>query len=415
MRAAALSALLPGLLLAHVGADGPPAPHLVASAEGGAMQKVLLRSGAKCLDGSAAGYYIDSRASDRWVVWLEGGGLCQTEADCALRSESDLGSSNGWAASFPAYRDLLKNDPAQNPDFADFNHVYVPYCSGDLWIGRTTEALNPFDAGAASNSSSSWTGHFEGHLIVDQVLTDITANGTRPVDEMLLTGCSAGGIGTFANCDYVAGRFPQASKVRCRPEAGWFGLAIDTYAQFTDKIVPPDPHHFISANWTDRIKPWIEDDAGFQECVANGNPDPTCPSAERCCTLVPYYYPYIKTPTFVSENTADSYQVFAQGLCPHAETPQVEAYVGYLHDILAGSMTQQVVHGNKVAQDGIFAPACLAHCMTWTGNKAATVRGKSLGQAFGDWYMGRDKPGASMYFDNSTDTQQLLACTDQEI
>ena len=35
-------------------------------------------NGPKCIDGSPAGYYIDRGSrTDRYVAWIEGGGICQ--------------------------------------------------------------------------------------------------------------------------------------------------------------------------------------------------------------------------------------------------------------------------------------------------------------------------------------------------
>jgi hypothetical protein len=43
----------------------------------------------------------------------------------------------------------------------------------------------------------------------------------------------------------------------------------------------------------------------------------TCPHTHMMHHMqVPYFYKYIKTPLFVSENAADSYQAFVQGGCP---------------------------------------------------------------------------------------------------
>ena len=43
-------------------------------------------------------------------------------------------------------RDILDTDPMENPLFHDYNHVLIPYCSSDLWLGEettTTSAVKP--------------------------------------------------------------------------------------------------------------------------------------------------------------------------------------------------------------------------------------------------------------------------------
>ena len=52
--------------------------------------------GARCLDGSPSGYYFRPGVeSDKFVIFLQGGGLCVTPVDCLHRAKGPLGSSKG--------------------------------------------------------------------------------------------------------------------------------------------------------------------------------------------------------------------------------------------------------------------------------------------------------------------------------
>ena len=68
-------------------------------------------SGGRCLDGTSAGYYFTHGTGDdshKWVIFLDGGGYCDTAAHpvhdqprpdfgpCYLRANSSLGSSATW-------------------------------------------------------------------------------------------------------------------------------------------------------------------------------------------------------------------------------------------------------------------------------------------------------------------------------
>ena len=270
-----------------------------------------------------------------------------------------------------------------------------------MWQGTRKDAVNPW------GGDDSWKGHFQGHNIVNAVFQEIK-NFT--VTELILTGCSAGGIGTFGNCDFAAETFPDAM-VACRPEAGWFGLPIATYDEFTKSITPADPHHFSTINWTAQIETYTPQTEAYKTCVQKADfdaKDVCANNAEKCCQSVPYIYPYLKTPIFVSENSADSYQCFTQGRCPHSMTKDVEDYVLYLRNLLTMSMGKKVVNGGKKDQDGLFAPACLAHAMHWNDSPDATVEGKNLQQAFGDWYFKRGEN--HFYLNNSTSVKDLLSC-----
>ena len=188
-------------------------------------------------------------------------------------------------------------------------------------------------------------------MILEKVLDTVVRKSM--VEEVLLTGCSAGGMGTFYNCDFVAAKFPNA-KVRCRPEAGYFGLPIATYDSFMkgSKESPAQLHH-VGSGWFTRIKAWSLESPESQACqVAKIHPD-NCTIMQNgfnvCCALPPYLYPYIKTPMFVGENTADAYQVFVQGGCPKSEDNNTNTYIRYLRGILAGSMEQTIVRGKEYA------------------------------------------------------------------
>ena len=141
------------------------------------MHKILLQN-SKALDGSPALYYLQtadpvSPNADKWVVFLEGGGICQAQGDCHSRKASVLGSSTIWSDTYTCTedQDILSDDPARNPDIADWrvhardilsrlqcccahsvpvirhrNHVFIPYVSGDVWSGMQSTPFNPWCA-----------------------------------------------------------------------------------------------------------------------------------------------------------------------------------------------------------------------------------------------------------------------------
>ena len=176
------------------------------------MQRHLLANhtlGGRCLDGSMALYYyqppIVPLSPPVWVLYLEGGANCFTEATCRARAATPLGSSNYWNATWtPATSatgteyGVLSDNATVNPDFAGAHRVFVPYCSADDHLGMRTE------------TSATWGFFFSGHLnfraIVHHLSTSnaafrrtvVSGRGAR----VLLTGASAGGVGTFGNVDW---------------------------------------------------------------------------------------------------------------------------------------------------------------------------------------------------------------------
>eukprot|EP01052_Picozoa_sp_SAG31_P034055 SAG31_NODE_3924_length_3748_cov_2.446150_3_plen_332_part_00 len=328
----------------------------------------------------------------------------------------------------------MQANPSSNPDFCEWTRVYVPYVSGDVWGGAALHALNPFSEPPTSDHAvraSNWTGYFQGHLIVAEVLMSLRQTaGLASATDVILTGCSAGGIGTIINCDFVADDLqrrrhahissshrvaPLLPRVACRPEAGWFGLPINDYSHYVAHTTAPDLRHLGSSNWTARINPWVMQSPEGKACaadVASGKRVVADCSGQlrgpiQCCAVLPVYFDYIKTPIFVSENTCDQYQAEAQGGMPNTPGIVEAGYIDYLRGILAGSLSTQVIAGARRAQNGLFAPACFRHCMAW--NKGPTVGGRNHAQAFGQWYFQRGSE-PSMSLDNDTNAAKLVAC-----
>merc|ERR1719231_941512 len=96
----------------------------------------------------------------------------------------------------------LSTNSTANPDFHDFNHVYVPYCSGDVWLGTQADAVDPWGGAGSGDQRFVFTGHAIVQAAVAKLKQYAGGDGSA-VRELLLEGCSAGGIGTFNNADWV--------------------------------------------------------------------------------------------------------------------------------------------------------------------------------------------------------------------
>lgn len=94
-----------------------------------------------CSDGSPYHYWIRRADPERVVFFLEGGGACFSAATCGPASPTfkrNLSDGADVAAGAPASGGIFDLADGRNP-FADWSMVFVPYCTGDLHLGSTTQ------------------------------------------------------------------------------------------------------------------------------------------------------------------------------------------------------------------------------------------------------------------------------------
>eukprot|EP00966_Prymnesium_polylepis_P063037 1463027-Prymnesium_polylepis.1 len=84
----------------------------------------------------------------------------------------------------------MNGDCGINPDFCQFNRVYLKYCDGNSFSGNRADPV--YVAGPTSGKSPKPL-YFRGRRILDAVLDTLAADyGLRTATDVLLTGCSAG-------------------------------------------------------------------------------------------------------------------------------------------------------------------------------------------------------------------------------
>jgi Pectinacetylesterase len=156
--------------------------------------------GAMCRDGSATGIGVNVNPdSKNLMIYLEGGGACFNALTCAGNpssfSEADFNACTGSAGGTCAAASItgggagiLNRSDTANP-MADWNFVYVPFCTGDVHAGNK---LNATVTGVAGKQQ------FVGYANMTRYLARLVP--TFPgLSKVLLTGVSAGGFGAAAN------------------------------------------------------------------------------------------------------------------------------------------------------------------------------------------------------------------------
>ena len=137
-------------------------------------------------------------------------------------------------------RDILDIDPVKNPLFYDYNHVVVPYCSSDVWLGETsnTEAVkdgtsqcdcltpasvsNPcFHFNPRSpNLQFTFRGKIIYQSVIEQLLTD---HDMSEAGRVILAGSSSGGVGVINHAQWTRDKFADSSiQLMVVSDSSWF-------------------------------------------------------------------------------------------------------------------------------------------------------------------------------------------------
>ena len=259
--------------------------------------------GGRCMDGSMTGYYHRAGVPDTYVIFIEGGGGCSSEGTCKAWAKKAGSNKNMAKQTSGEHYGVSVADCSTNPYFCNATAVVVPYCTADEHRGNNTVA-----------SEKTWGWIFDGHLNFVAVIEEfIKSRGLGDAKRVLLSGSSAGGIGTLVNLDWLAARLPNAD-VKGAPTAGWFFPAA-LPSDLDDVFAPSDYAHFAAGTHGNAAS--ANPDPGSiledvqnarsvlnQDCVAAQKPDQwwACASAHK-------QYPYIKTPLYVMENMFDTCQV----------------------------------------------------------------------------------------------------------
>jgi hypothetical protein len=188
------------------------------------------------MNGSPASLAVNlAPDSDRLLLYLQEGGACWGELTCLGVAnpdgfgQEDFDDFAGWTGK----RGIFSRADAANP-FRDWNHVFVPYCSGDVHGGA-----NPAGPGGRMHL---------GARNMDQFLERILVTFPH-VKQVVLAGSSAGGVGAAMNFDRVQTAFGAVPVT----------LLNDSGPVTTDSYLRP----CLQQKWRDA---WLLDDALPADC-----------------------------------------------------------------------------------------------------------------------------------------------------
>lgn len=333
--------------------------------------------GAVCLDGTASGYYLQEGTGggqNKWMMHFQGGAWCTSLADCVKRSQGPLGSSKSYASDKEDILDsfdggahgLFSDDSLVNPDFYNWNKVYVRYCDGGSRAGNVPSPVK------VGNS----TIFFRGGLIIDALLDDLMSRGLDKASDTIVSGCSAGGLTVWLHLDYIRGRIPSSARVVGVPQCGYFMdlPASDGKPSYTHQYRAI--YELMGMNTSRTMSP---------ECKARHKDE------QWKCFMAQYAMPFIKTPFFAVNSFFDSFQwsaILKISSCKADQFANCTVQERNAAYALRDSMLNNL--STAPQESGYFTYSCVQHCAylnhdaQWVG---LISQGRSLRSAFHDWYL----------------------------
>ncbi|PAN30946.1 hypothetical protein PAHAL_5G385400 [Panicum hallii] len=328
------------------------------------------------MDGTPPAYHLDpgsGAGNNSWIVNLEGGGWCNNVRACQFRRTSRRGSSDLMEKEIP-FGGIMSSSPADNPDFYNWNRVKLRYCDGASFAGEGFDKENGF--------------YFRGQRIWDAVIRHLLSIGMASADQVLLTGCSAGGLAVILHCDEFQAFFPHTTTVKCLADAGLFLDAVD-----------------VSGGRS--LRSYYSDIVAMQGVAPNLPPACTARLDSTSCFFPQNVIDGIKTPIFLLNAAYDVWQI-QESLAPNGADPSGAwracksnrsacdaSQMKFLQDF-RDQMVASVRGFSGSGSSGLFINSCFAHCQselpaTWSNAAAGSpaIQNKGIARSVGDWYFGR--------------------------
>lgn len=360
--------------------------HIAASAllSLASLQKVVIPSGADaavCNDGTPYAFFLGmGSASDKWVFFQQGGSYCWSKASCDERRSHDSTqmSSKGLPNTLSITSGIISDDTNDNPYYATWNKVFLPYCTSDAFSGTVAQA-------SWSSSLS-----FLGSRVIPSVVSNLKQSHGM-VDgastTVIYAGASAGAVGLYPNLDLLSATLLPLSRVVGVIDSGWF-LDSEPIKASTCGSTPLDCT--VKENLVSGVAAWSPSvDA---DCAA------AKPTADRWqCLMGHYLEPYLTTPLFVFEWQFDLAQLYHDGVTSNpSTTPQALAYAQHSRANLTKTFHAAQHHHH------FFSPACYQHVVLnakhadWVD---VTANGTLLPEALNAFVNGSSAGSASILVD----------------
>jgi len=163
-----------------------------------------------CGNGTAYKFFVNpSLTSNNVLIYYEGGGACWDYPSCSGQSgirgaANPNGIPDDYMEGFsvPAIMSpfIFRAHPWERVDTQNWTIIFVPYCTGDIFIGDNTKTYTSDDG-----TELKW--HHNGFKNTQGILNWMTEGPFKKhfktIPKLMVTGCSAGGAGSILNYHFI--------------------------------------------------------------------------------------------------------------------------------------------------------------------------------------------------------------------
>ena len=342
--------------------------------------------------GSPPLYYFSpgsGTGADKWEIHMEGGAWCGDAQSCTTwwGFRSSLVDPDVEPPDYQAVTGYFNRSLETNP-MRDWNYVFIRYCDGWSFAGNREAPVVAQVTNASTKVVSNVTVWLRGRAILDAVIDDLLAvRGMKAATNVVVGGCSAGGMAVYLNCDHWAAKIGAANSrtdVVCLADAGWFPLIESPYngQKFST---------WFNGVWQQGYNGHNASVSMHPQCLADHNS-----STAWHCTLPQVAATYVKTPLFAFNAKYDAFQIpnMLQDCFGNATDKfggrncDAGVFTAWGAMLTAGVKSWLALPQAKVAGHAAFISACYFHCgshATWGVVHDTDGSGITGAQAFAQW------------------------------
>ena len=278
-----------------------------------------------------------------------------------------MGSSKNFAPTYNLGSSYFSNDPTVNPLMWNWTKIYLPYTDGGSQTGDLSDPVQVPGKG---------TIYYRGHRILKYATQPFALNvaGMNKATDVVISGCSAGGLSTFLHADEWKAVLPSTAKVVAMPDSGFF-------LDYTPQNNPPPVSYAQLMRW---VYTRMNSTNGVPKACVAGEADPSN------CIFAEHVSPYLTVPFFPLQSTYDSWQEGNDAFVKPTDNAGTNAYGALLSQRFKDNL---LADKNNVGH-GSFLDSCYHHCGEWN---SITINGLQSGNALMTWYNSIGQPGQRAY------------------